>query len=143
MPGDKIQFKVKAFPGANVQAFNNTILYEMPISQTKGMAGIYQGEYMVKPTDNFSALKIPVTITGADGAKITKETGSTFSVMSLLSSDVAVTKGRLAHLEYGLGDDRLGGAKIGYLDSLIPLKIIGKVSEHYKVLLSPNRTAYI
>ena len=143
MPGDKIQFKVKAFPGANVQAFNNTTLYEMPISQTKGMAGIYQGEYMVKSTDNFSALKIPVTITDVDGAKITKETSSIFSVMSPLSSDVAFTKGRLAHLEYGLGDDRLGGAKIGYLDSLIPLKILGKVGENYKILLSPNRTAYI
>ncbi len=143
MPGDKIQFKVKAFPGANVQTFNNTTLYEMPISQTKDMAGIYQGEYSVKEADNFSALKIPVTITGTDGTKITKETGNIFSVMSPLSSDVAVTKGMLAHLEYGLGDDRLGGAKIGYLDSLIPLKIIGKVGEHYKILLSPNRTAYI
>ena len=143
MAGDKIQFKVKAFPGANVQTFNNTTLYELPISQTKGMAGIYQGEFIVKPTDNFSALKIPVTITGTDGTKITKETSSSFSVMSPLSSDVAITKGRLAHLEYGLGDDRLGGAKIGYLDSLIPLRIIGKVGEHYKILLSPNRTAYI
>ena len=143
IPGDKIQFKVKALPGANVQAFNNTALYEMPISQTKGMAGIYQGEYVVKSTDNFSAIKIPVTITGEDGVKITKETSNSFSVMSPLSSDVAITKGRLAHLEYGLGDDRLGGAKIGYLDSLIPLKIIGKVGGHYKILLSPNRTAYI
>ncbi len=143
MPGDKIQFKVKAFAGANVQTYGNTILYEMPVAQTKGMAGIYQGEYIVKATDNFSAIKIPITITGADDIKITKETGSSFSVMSPLSSDVAVTKGRLAHLQYGLGDDRLGGAKIGYLDSLIPLKIIGKVGEHYKILLSPNRTAYI
>ena len=143
MAGDKIQFRIKAFPGANVQAFNNTPLYEMPMSQTKGMAGIYQGEYIIKPTDNFSAIKIPVTITGADDIKITKETNNNFSVMSPLSSDVAITKGRLAHLEYGLGDDRLGGAKIGYLDSLIPLKIIGKVGEHYKILLSPNRTAYI
>ena len=143
MAGDKIQFKVKAFPGANVQTFNNTTLYEMPISQTKGMVGIYQGEYIVKPTDNFSAIKIPVTITDADDIKITKETGNSFSVMSPLSSGVAITKGRLAHLEYGLGEDRLGGAKIGYLDSLIPLKFIGKVGEYYKILLSPNRTAYI
>ncbi|MEO6584261.1 MAG: hypothetical protein ABIO05_08040, partial [Ferruginibacter sp.] len=50
---------------------------------------------------------------------------------------------RLANLKYGLGDDRLGGAKIGYLDSLIPLKIIGKVGSDYKVILAKNRTAYI
>lgn len=143
MPGDKIQFKVKAFPGADVATINNTTLYEMPAAQAKGMAGIYQGEYTVKPTDNFSAMKIPVTITGADGQKVTKETQYSFAVMSPLTSDIAVTKGRLAHLEYGLGDDRLGGAKIGYLDSLITLKIIGKVGDDYKVLLAPNKTAYI
>ena len=143
MAGDKIQFRIKAFAGATVTTINNTQLFEIPLAQSAGMAGIYQGEYIVKQTDNFSALKIPVTVTGTDGTKIIKEANNTFSVMSPLSSDVAITKGRLAHLEYGLGDDRLGGAKIGYIDSQIPLKIIGKVGEHYKILLSPNRTAYI
>ncbi len=143
LPGDKIQFKVKAFPGADVLTINDTKLFELPASQMRGMSGIYQGEYTIKPTDNFSAMKIPVIITGKDGQKITKETQYSFAVMSPLSSDVAITKGRLAHLEYGLGDDRLGGAKIGYLDSMIPLKIIGKVGDDYKILLAPNRTAYI
>ncbi len=143
MPGDKIRFKVKALPGADVATINNTTLYEIPAAQAKGMTGIYQGEYVIKATDNFSATKIPVAITGEDGQKVTKETQYSFAVMSPLSSDIAITKGRLAHLEYGLGDDRLGGAKIGYLDSLIPLKIIGKVADDYKILLAPNRTAYI
>ncbi|MBC7627003.1 hypothetical protein, partial [Ferruginibacter sp.] len=143
VPGDKIQFKIKALPASNVTTINNTVLYEMSLAQTKGMAGIYQGEYIIKASDNFSAMKIPITLTGSDGQKIIKETSNTFAVMSLLSSDVCVTKGRLAHLEYGLGDDRLGGAKIGYLDSLIPLKIIGKVGDSYKILLAPNHNAYI
>ena len=143
MPGDKIQFKVKAFPASNLTTINGTVLYEMPLSQTKGMAGIYQGEYIVKTSDNFSAMKIPVTLTAGDGQKNIKETANTFAVMSPLNSDVCITKGRLAHLEYGLGDDRLGGAKIGYLDSLIPLKIIGKVGDDFKILLAPNHTAYI
>ena len=143
LPGDKIQFRVKAFPGSNLETINGTKLYEMSLLQSKGMAGIYRGEYIVKPTDNFSALKMPLTLTGNDGRKITKETSSSFSVMSSLTSDVCITKGRLAHLEYGLGDDRLGGAKVGYIDSMIPLKIIGKVGSHYKIFLAPSRTAYI
>jgi N-acetylmuramoyl-L-alanine amidase len=49
----------------------------------------------------------------------------------------------LAHLEYGIGTDRLGGAKIGYLDSLVLLKIIGKAGADYKVKLAENRMAYI
>ncbi len=143
MAGDKIRFKVKAFPGSAVSTFNGTKLYELPVSQTNGMPGIYQGEYEVKQTDNFLNIKMPVTITDSSGKKITKETDNKFSVMSPLASDVALTKGRLAHLEYGLGDDRLGGAKIGYIDSLIPLKIVGKVGSHYKVQLTRSRTAYI
>jgi N-acetylmuramoyl-L-alanine amidase len=143
MPGDKIQFKVKALPGSNLLTYKNTPLYEMPAELVGGMKGIYQGEYTVQPADNFSSLKMPVTITGTDGKQITKETKYRFSVFSSLSSDVALTKGRLAYLEYGLGEDRLGGAKIGYLDSLVQLKIVGKVGDEYKVQLAKNRVAYI
>ena len=143
MAGDKIQFKVKAFPGANITTINGTKLYELPVTQTNGMPGIYQGEYEVKQTDSFFAFRIPVTITDSIGQSITKETNNKFSIMSPFASDVALTKDRLAHLEYGLGDDRLGGAKIGYIDSLIPLKIIGKVGTHYKIQLAESRTAYI
>lgn len=142
-PGDKIKFKVKALPGCIVKTLNETILYEMPISQTKGMTGIYQGEYVVKPSDSFAMRKIAVTVMDSSGKKITKETKNNFSVMSPLASEIAITKGRLAHLEYGLGDDRLGGAKVGYIDSNIVLKIVGKVGTHYKVQLAKSRTAYI
>ncbi|MFC4262677.1 N-acetylmuramoyl-L-alanine amidase [Ferruginibacter yonginensis] len=142
-PGDIIKFKIKALPNALVTTFKNTVLYEMPLTKTNGMPGIYQGEYVVQTTDDFRSYKFPITITATDGQTLTKEAPNTISVLSTLSADVCLTKGRLAHLEYGLGDDRLGGAKIGYIDSLIPLKIIGKVGTHYKVALTPYRTAYI
>lgn len=142
-PGDRIQFKIKALPNCKVETINGTILHEMPLISTKGMAGIYQGEYMVKETDSFFVKKLPVTITDSSGKSITKETKNLFSVMSHFTQDIAITKGRLAHLEYGLGDDRLGGAKVGYIDSNIVLKIIGKVGTHYKVRLAKSRTAYI
>ncbi|MEO6668003.1 MAG: N-acetylmuramoyl-L-alanine amidase [Ferruginibacter sp.] len=143
MAADKISFRVKAYPGSKVSVLNNIPLYEMPVTETKGMPGIYQGIYEIKNTDSFVALRIPVTIMDSAGQRITMETKDTFSVMSKAAPKIGITKGRLAHLEYGLGDDRLGGAKIGYIDSLIPLKIIGKVGTHYKVQLTKTRTAYI
>ena len=142
-PGDKIQIKVKAFPGQKVSTINGTQLFEIPVSETGGMPGIYQGEYEIKATDSFAALKLPITIIDSIGKTITIETSNKFSVMSPLAGDVVLTKGRLANLEYGLGDDRLGGAKIGYIDSLIPLKVMGKVGTHFKVKLAGSRTAYI
>ena len=143
LPGDKIDIRVKALTNCIVTTINNTRLYEMPTAQTKGVAGIYQGSYIIKASDSFAKLKIPVSIIDSAAVKITKETKAVFSVMSPLEPDIALTKGRLAHLEYGLGDDRLGGAKIGYIDSNIVLKIIGKVGTHYKVQLAKSRSAYI
>jgi len=53
------------------------------------------------------------------------------------------TTGKLPFLEYGIGDDRLGGAKMTYLDSNIFLKIVDSFKTDYKVQLSKYHTAYI
>ena len=143
MPGDKIQFRVKTLPGVKVTGYKNMPMYEMPVAFTGGMKGIYQAEYTILSTDSFSSVKFPVTLADVNGQRMVKETSNQFSVLSSLASDVLLTKGRLAYLEYGLGKDRLGGAKIGYLDSLVQLKVIGKVGNDFKIQLAKNRIAYI
>src|SRR5204863_5309422 len=49
---------------------------------------------------------------------------------------VGKTTGPLPFLEYGLGDDRLGGAKMTFLDSNIVMKVVDSVKDDYKVKLS-------
>lgn len=139
-PGDRIKFRVKTLPGSNVMANKNIPLYEMPNNK---MPGIFQGEYVVKETDSFLVSKIPISVTDSSGKTISKDTKNWVSMFGPLAPDIAVTKGRLAFLLFGLGDDRLGGAKIGYLDSNVVLKVVGKVGNKYKVRLSKYRTAYI
>jgi len=138
-PGDKIKFKVKALTGCAVVVGKNIPLYEMPVA----MPGIYQGEYTIKESDNFLMAKLPVTITDSAGKTITKETTNTISMFAAINPSIAVTKGRLAHLLFGLGEDRLGGAKIGYLDSMVLLNVVGKVGTKYKVQLSKYHSAFI
>jgi N-acetylmuramoyl-L-alanine amidase len=53
------------------------------------------------------------------------------------------TTGQLPFLEYGLGDDRLGGAKMTYLDSNVAMKVVDSVNTDYKVQLSTNHYAYL
>ena len=48
-----------------------------------------------------------------------------------------------AFLNYGPGDDRLGGAKINFLAAGIPLRITAKNGDLYRVQLSERRWAYI
>ncbi|HSF46532.1 MAG TPA: hypothetical protein VLA58_11005, partial [Chitinophagaceae bacterium] len=53
------------------------------------------------------------------------------------------TTGALAYLEYGLGDDRLGGAKMGYLDSNVVVRVTDSINGDYKVQLSARHAAYM
>lgn len=53
------------------------------------------------------------------------------------------TKGPMTYLNYGLGEDRLGGAKMGYLDSLVLLKVTGKYKDQYRVRLTNSLSAWI
>lgn len=53
------------------------------------------------------------------------------------------TTGPLPYLEYGTGDDRLGGAKMTYLDTNVVLKVIDSINTDYKVQLSKYHIAWV
>jgi N-acetylmuramoyl-L-alanine amidase len=53
------------------------------------------------------------------------------------------TTDTLPHLEYGLGEDRLGGAKMTFLDTMVLIKVVDSVKNVYKVQLSKNHFAYL
>jgi len=51
--------------------------------------------------------------------------------------------GKLPEIGYSLGEDRLGSAKMGYIDTGIILKIIDSADKRYKIQLSKFHSAYI
>lgn len=51
--------------------------------------------------------------------------------------------GKLPALLYGLGADRLGGAKMGYIDTNVVLRVIDSSKDMYTVQLSKYHIAYI
>ena len=54
-----------------------------------------------------------------------------------------VTAGKLPQLAYSNGEDRLGSAKMGYIDTLIPMKVLDTAKNLYKVELSGYHYAFI
>jgi N-acetylmuramoyl-L-alanine amidase len=56
---------------------------------------------------------------------------------------VGRTTGNLPYLEYGLGTDRLGGAKMGYLDTGIVVRVVDSTIVNYKLRLSSQHYAYL
>jgi N-acetylmuramoyl-L-alanine amidase len=59
------------------------------------------------------------------------------------SSFFVRSSGPMPYVEYGLGDDRLGGAKMTYLDSNLLLLVVDSSATDYKVQLSKNHSGYI
>jgi N-acetylmuramoyl-L-alanine amidase len=54
-----------------------------------------------------------------------------------------ITKGKLPQLAYSSGEDRLGSAKMGYIDTSVVMKVIDTVKNLYKVRLSAQHYAFI
>jgi N-acetylmuramoyl-L-alanine amidase len=53
------------------------------------------------------------------------------------------TAGALPYLEYGLGADRLGGAKMTYLDTSVVMRVVDSTPGNYKVQLSKSHVGYL
>jgi N-acetylmuramoyl-L-alanine amidase len=53
------------------------------------------------------------------------------------------TAGPLPFLEYGLGEDRLGGAKMTFLDTNVLVKVIDSINNKYKIILSQTHLAWL
>lgn len=68
---------------------------------------------------------------------------NSFSQKNLHDYFFVRTNDSLPFLKYGLGEDRLGGAKMTFLDSNIILKVVDSSKDDYKVQLSELHSAYI
>lgn len=53
------------------------------------------------------------------------------------------TTGKLPSFAYGLGEDRLGGAKMGYVDTDVLVRVIDSVGDMYHLQLSRQHSVYI
>jgi N-acetylmuramoyl-L-alanine amidase len=54
-----------------------------------------------------------------------------------------ITSGKLPQLAYSAGEDRLGSAKMGYIDTSIVMKVLDTVKNLYRVQLSSLHFAFI
>jgi N-acetylmuramoyl-L-alanine amidase len=56
---------------------------------------------------------------------------------------MARTRGALPFLKYGPGSDRLGGAKMSYLDTAVILQVVDSLKDDYIVRISRDHKAFI
>ncbi len=140
--GDILNVRVKGTPGSNVTFMNSIKMTELPTSETKGVGGIYTGIYKVKPKDTFKEILVDFTFE-KKGKKLTKTTSTKVTMNPSLLPRVGVLIGERPFLNHGLGSDRLGGAKLAFLEKGIKISIDGMVGNQYRVKLTDNHEAWI
>jgi len=144
--GDAVRIRVKATPNSNVSWLNNVKLYELPVSETNGVAGIYQSTYIVQSGDKIFEKPLQAKLSNPNNKKqtVTKEVQAQISYLDKNTAPLMLrTKGELPYLNYGLGSDRLGGSKINHIVEDIVLKATGKIGNLYRVQLSKHYEAWI
>lgn len=143
MRGDVVLFQCKATPGCRVTMPDSTTLTEVPPDRVNGLRGIYRTSYRVKGSEGWLETPVLYTVTDTSGKKYTRRG---LGVLTMVNADVpmvGVVKGDRPALYYGLGADRLGGAKRTMLVPGVRLAITGKQRSLYRVALTENQEAWI
>ncbi|AHJ99639.1 N-acetylmuramoyl-L-alanine amidase [Hymenobacter swuensis] len=142
-PGDRLQVRLTGTSGAQATFLDGQPLTELLPGQAQGQRGVYQGTYVVRPGDTLQNRTLRFQLLSKDSLVAIAFSKNTVRFLSPNVPQLARTKGELAYLNYGLGEDRLGGAKLGYLDSAVALHLTGRVGNQYRVQLSQNHTAWV
>ena len=141
--GDILEVRFKGTPNCEASFINGIPMVELPPSETNGLGGIYTGSYKVKDTDDLSNQPVTFKLQNQEGYVAEKQTKAEVSFSPSIFPRVGTTKGDRPYLNYGLGTNRLGGAKLSFLQPGIKLKINGKIGNQYRVKLAQNLEAWI
>lgn len=141
--GDRLDVQVKGTPGCKATFLDGKPMLEAAPSDAGGIRGVYRGEYVVKPVDTLSRQPVRFLLQNDSGATATAISKGEVWIRNADLPLCGVTKGDRPALAFGLGDDRLGGAKMSFLVPGVRLAISGKVGNMYRVALAPGRDAWI
>ena len=146
--GDVLEVKFKGSPGWKASfdipdVESGIPMRELPPNEGGGFAGMYSGRYIVKPTDEARAVQIKFRLKKSFWSSEKVLSKAKISVLPKELPRVAEIVGKRPYLNAGLGEDRLGGSKLGFLQEGIRVQIIGKVGAQYHVKLSASMDAWL
>ena len=126
----------------NIDGFKRNIpMKELPAEFAGGRKGVYVGKYEVMPGDYVDKKHITFKMKKGIFGYVKSKSSAVVSFNGL--PRVAEVTADKAYLSVGMGTDRLGGARYGYLEKGVKLKVIGRLQDNYKVELTPSLSAWI
>ena len=146
--GDVLEVQFKGSPGYeasfSIDGVESGIpMRELPPSEASGLNGVYVGRYVVRSQDEAQNAEIEFRLKKSFWSKEYAKARGTITVKPGQFPRVAEITAKEAFLNVGLGTDRLGGAKFGFLPASVRLLVNGQVGRQYRVALCEGLTAWL
>ena len=141
--GDLLRVQIKGTPGCTATFLNGMPMNEVVPSGPNGLEGIYRGVYRVKADDMWEEVPLQFALTDSGGRSVVRASSGRITVRPGLFPMVGIARGERPYLNYGLGEDRLGGAKLSFINAGVRLTLTGKAGDQYRVALAENQEAWI
>ena len=146
--GDVLEVKFKGSPGWEAsfdipKVESGIPMREVPPSEGGGFTGIYIGRYKVKPTDAVHEVQIEFQLKKGFWSREKAHSTAKISILPKELPRVAEVIGKRPYLNAGLGEDRLGGSKLGFLQAGVRVEVRGKIGSQYRVRLSEAMEAWL
>lgn len=148
MPGEAIDVRFKGSPGWEASfsipdVESGIAMRELPVTETSGVAGIYVGRYVTKPGDQTTASLIKFKLRKSFWTSEKAFSKGKISILSDGLPRIAEVIGKRPYFNAGLGSDRLGGAKLGFIQPGVQVQVTGKIGSQYRVRLSDEMVAWL
>jgi N-acetylmuramoyl-L-alanine amidase len=145
---DVIEVRFKGSPGYQATFEIEDVAWDLPMmelpkSETRGIEGIYVGRYVVREDDEASNARVRFKLRKSFWSSEKAYAPGMLTISPSEFPRVAEVRGRRPYLNVGLGSDRLGGAKFGYIQPGARITITGSVGRQYRVRLSESMEAWI
>lgn len=141
--GEYILLKVKAKPNCKVLVNGKFELPELHKNETKGIGGFYQLNYQLKETDKLLATNLIFSLLKDGVVRDSKKDKNSITLFDTEMPMIGKTNMTNTPVYTGLGEDRLGGTKAGFLDSAIQVHIVGRINNLFKIRFNATFTGFV
>ncbi len=145
---DFVDVKFKGSPGYEASFAIKGVASDIPMRELSpkeagGLGGLYVGRYKVGDADISRGYPIEFKLKKSFWSSEKAYSRGKIWIIPDSLPRVAEITGKHPYLNASLGTDRLGGAKLGFLQPGVTVEITGKVGDLYRVRLSSTLQAWL
>ncbi len=146
--GDILEVRFKGSPGYeatfDIEGVESGIpMRELRRDQAGGFRGAYVGRYLIHRDDEARGAKITFKLRKSFWSSERATARGRITLTPGELPRVAEVTGRRPFLNAGRGSDRLGGAKLGYVQEGVRVVVTGKMGRQYRIKLAESMEAWL